>query len=260
MLRTYRDRGVGKAVAFAIMLAGCGSVPISPATPSDEPWTNYTIGAERHAATGDTMVEWIGRAKMLRGYVMTTPVTVEGLGRQPPSDAGVWPARYTYHGPCPGGRYVLTNEAFFREQLGIIVGADGSIPCAAVVLQIEGAKAGREWSVPSAVVGTTPFRTVPYLADLTQSPIKWELIYSGRSGDELTIAYREYSALPDGTFARPAFAQVLHYDLSTSSRVVFRAMELQILEASNVGVRFRVLRDAEGIAPGAVPSLDRATP
>src|SRR5262249_43734087 len=96
-------------------LISLARLPLFSYTPTDEPWTNYVIGRVQKAPTGSTMVEWIGRAHILRGYVMVSPVRVDHLGRQPPTDAGVWPARYTYHGPCAGGRYVITNEKFYRD-------------------------------------------------------------------------------------------------------------------------------------------------
>ena len=231
----------------------CAYVPIARNTPNNEPWTNYVIGRVQSAPTGATMVEWIGRARFLRGYLMVSPVKVIGTSRQPPTDSGAWPARYTYHGPCTGGRYVITNPKFYGEEIGIIVADDGTIPCDRSVLQVQGVKRGRQWRTPESV-GTRAFTPVPVVADLTEAPIKWELIYSGRSGEEIALAYREYASGPDGTFARSAFYQDLKYDLSKSSRIVFRSMELEIVEASNAGVTFRVLRDAERSSSDQPPS------
>jgi len=210
------------------------------------------------------MVEWIGRALFFRGYVMVAPVRVEQIGHQPPPDAGAWSARYTYHGPCKGGRYVITNQAFYREQIGIIVTEDGTIPCETSVLQIGGRRClrGREWRTPESVGKRLFAPAGPNPADAIGDAIRWELIYGGRSGEEMALTYREYVKKPVlvardtgvqqvgySYFARPDFYQDLKYDLSKSSRVVFREIELEILEASNAGVRFRVLRDAERLAP-----------
>jgi hypothetical protein len=76
--------------------------------------------------------------------------------------------------------------------------------------------------------------------------VGWELIYSGRSGNEVSLSYREYMAAGAAAgIARPAFYQDLKYDLAHSHRIVFRSMELEIVDASNAGVQFRVLRDGE---------------
>jgi hypothetical protein len=232
------------ALLAAACLTSCATQPISPNQPTIEPWTNYAIGRVQDAATGSPMVEWMRHARFLRGYVMVSPVKVERIGGQPPTDAGVWPARYTYHGPCTGGRYVITNKRFYNEQIGIIVAEDGTIPCAPSVFQIAGLRAGRNWSTPGAV-GVRAFAPTPFFADANAAPIKWELIYSGRSGSEIVLDHREYANGPEGAFARPAFNQQLKYDLPTSNHVVYRSLEIEIVEASNAGVKFRVLRDAE---------------
>src|SRR5437870_2551547 len=139
-------------VAAVVALASCARLPISPNTPTDEPWTNYAIGRAQSAPTGSTMVEWIGRARFLRGYVLVAPFNVSRLGRQPELASGVWPARYVYHGPCAGGRYVITNDKFYRdEEVGIIVADDGTIPCDEPVIQLTGLKRGRKWMTPQAV-------------------------------------------------------------------------------------------------------------
>jgi hypothetical protein len=229
------------ALALGGSLAACGSVPISPNTPSNQPWTNYVVGELQTVPTGATMVEWLGHTRILRGYKMVMPVRVSGIGQQPPSDPGlVWPARYTYHGPCAGGRYVITTPTFYEEHVGIIVAADGTIPCADSVLQLKGGRVGKDYSTPE-VVAQRAFVPTPYLDGISADAIRWELIYSGRSADEVSLSYREYT----GGLARPAFYQDLTYDLSTSNRVVFRSIELEIVEASNAGVKFRVLRDGE---------------
>jgi hypothetical protein len=226
------------------LLWGCGPVNITKITPTSEPWTNYVMNVEQETATGATMVEWVGHALFLPGYSLRGPLRVDRIGAQPVSDGTMWVARYNYGGACSGGRYVATTPRFYNETIGIIVAEDGTIPCEKSVLQIAGLKKGRQWSTPEAV-GTRPFTRGPFLAGGVEAAIKWELLYSGRSGDEITLDYREYSATPQGTFARPAFYQQLRYDLHNNDRIVFRSMEIQIVEASNSGVKFRVLRDAE---------------
>ena len=237
------------ALLAAAALTSCAHLPISRNEPSDEPWTNYVIGQAQSASTGSTMIEWIGRARILRGYRLVTPLKVARLGRQPPTDAGVWPAYYRYNGSCRNGRYVITNEKFYRDgEVGIIVAEDGTIPCEASVIQLTGVKRGRQWLTPEAV-GTRAFVPAPVLADLKEAPIRWELVYSGRAGNEIGLAYREYASVPGGELARPAFYQELKYDLSASNRVVFRTLEVEVTEASNVGITFRVLRDEERSGP-----------
>jgi len=70
-----------------------------------------------------------------------------------------------------------------------------------------------------------------------------ELIYLGRSGDELSFKYREYS----GSLARPAFSADLKYDLSESQTIGYRGARLKIIEAGNQQIKYRVESHIKGI-------------
>ena len=69
-----------------------------------------------------------------------------------------------------------------------------------------------------------------------------ELIYSGRTGDTLHITYREYA---HKEYIKPAFTQHVQYDLQSSDIVAFQGWTLQILEANNQTIRFKVVKDPE---------------
>ncbi len=66
-----------------------------------------------------------------------------------------------------------------------------------------------------------------------------ELLYLGAGGGVLRLTYREFV----DDFARPAFTQEATYDLAAAgtTRVTFRGAEIEILEAGNSGIRYRVL-------------------
>lgn len=63
------------------------------------------------------------------------------------------------------------------------------------------------------------------------------LIYNGRVGEKVNIGYREFS----GNTARPAFNNNVEYDLSESREIAYRGAKLEILEATNRSIKFRVL-------------------
>lgn len=65
-----------------------------------------------------------------------------------------------------------------------------------------------------------------------------ELVYGGVSQGTVSISYREFS----GNLARPAFTQELKYDLKEGREIGYRGARFEILEATNVAVKFRVLR------------------
>jgi len=63
-----------------------------------------------------------------------------------------------------------------------------------------------------------------------------ELIYSGRIGDNIKLLYREYG----GNVLRQAFTQELQYDISLSNILRFREVELEVIEATNQELVFRL--------------------
>jgi hypothetical protein len=63
------------------------------------------------------------------------------------------------------------------------------------------------------------------------------LIYSGKVGNKVNIGYREFS----GNMARPAFSNNVEYDLSESSLIGYKGAKLEVIEANNQFVRYRVI-------------------
>lgn len=63
------------------------------------------------------------------------------------------------------------------------------------------------------------------------------LLYSGRVGDKVNISYREFS----GNYARPAFSNDVEYDLSSSTEIAYRGARIEVIEATNSSITYRVL-------------------
>lgn len=68
-----------------------------------------------------------------------------------------------------------------------------------------------------------------------------ELIYSGVSQGTVSIEYREFI----NDMARPAFSQTLRYDLAEGDVIGFRGARFQILDATNINIRYKVTRPLE---------------
>lgn len=64
-----------------------------------------------------------------------------------------------------------------------------------------------------------------------------ELIYNGRSGDTLKFIYRELS----DDMLRAAFTQEIQYDLSQSSEIGFKNVRIEVTEASNTSITYKML-------------------
>lgn len=65
------------------------------------------------------------------------------------------------------------------------------------------------------------------------------LIYSGKVGNKINIGYREFSA----NVARPAFNNDVEYDLAESKVIGYKGAVLEILEATNQSIKYRVIRN-----------------
>lgn len=63
------------------------------------------------------------------------------------------------------------------------------------------------------------------------------LIYSGRVGNKINVSYREFS----GNTARPAFNNDVEYDLATSRRIGYKGAELEVIEADNTSITYKVI-------------------
>jgi hypothetical protein len=72
----------------------------------------------------------------------------------------------------------------------------------------------------------------------TPNSFQQTLIYSGRLGNKLKIGYREFS----GNFARPAFNNDVEYDLNESSLIGYKGARIQVIEATNEHIRYRVIK------------------
>ena len=70
------------------------------------------------------------------------------------------------------------------------------------------------------------------------SNFKQELIYNGRVGDGLKFIYREFTE----NLARPSFTQSVQYDLSKSNIIGFKTVEIEIIDATNTDISYKVIK------------------
>ncbi len=72
---------------------------------------------------------------------------------------------------------------------------------------------------------------------LAQDAFQQTLIYNGRVGSKINIGYREFS----NNTARPAFNNNVEYDLTESTRIGYKGADLEVLEATNQHIKFKML-------------------
>lgn len=73
----------------------------------------------------------------------------------------------------------------------------------------------------------------------TRRSYQQTLIYSGRVGNKINIGYREFS----NNTARPAFNNEVEYDLSESKNIGYKGAQIEVLEADNSSITYKVLRN-----------------
>jgi hypothetical protein len=131
--------------------------------------------------------------------------------------------------------------------------------CATTTLQSKTYKSYTVGKTATAIIGE-PFlidqdgklETVKTWVGILNSPDGWktedrysvdfvrkELIYAGKSGTTIDISYREFR----GGLAAPAFFQSVKYDLTESPVVRFQKFQIQIDDANNQSLTYRILQD-----------------
>ena len=83
------------------------------------------------------------------------------------------------------------------------------------------------------------FKTIPdtFVDNNCANCFKQEFIYNGKVGTNLKFVYREYI----NDMARPAFNQDLQYDLNESNVVGFKGLRLEIINATNTNIEYKIL-------------------
>ncbi|MFT5635792.1 MAG: hypothetical protein ACI89T_001246 [Cognaticolwellia sp.] len=64
-----------------------------------------------------------------------------------------------------------------------------------------------------------------------------EIIYNGRSGDNVKFVYRELSE----SLIKPIFFQELEYDISQSQIVNFKNVSIEVVNATNTDINYRLI-------------------
>lgn len=222
-------------VVATLMLSGCatGFTAIDP-----EPTVSrsYRLNETTESTAGSPMIH-LGRV-----FALPTFRSVQAF--RPPDAYGIpdsvddeeiapdeiWVAALA--ATQAGGGYVIyspTREG--GERFGIHITPDGTIGKGWIQIS-NGMRIGRhQW--PS----DARFEQIQGVSQ--DGSFEAELVYSGTADNTLRLMYREYM---DG-LARPAFTQELTYNLAESKTITFKSLTLEILEAGNSKVRFRVVND-----------------
>ena len=165
------------------------------------------------------------RSESLNGTRVVLPAGRYELVRE--TDRG----RY-YASPFAGIRALGFNSVA-PEGAGLFIPRDPSAPPAAYWRALLGASIVKADGLKVEASDASGFRR--------------ELIYGGVSQGTVSLSYREFI----NDMARPAFSQDLRYDLGAGSEIGFRGARIEIIQAGNVSVKYRVLKPLDAPEVGS---------
>jgi hypothetical protein len=195
------------------------------------------LGEVRTAEVGDTLVR-TARVTQAAGLKVYEPVTLKGEGMAKGNTiivpASILVQRFrdgTY--TCYMSPETLTFSNFMASgpaDAGICV--DDANPSFTKGIAVAGgANAYYKPTVAPRIEKTT------YI-DKKAPGFSQELIYNGKSGNSVKFLYREFAS----EMARPAFDQEVTYDLNEGTTVGFKGSRVEVVEASNTQIRYKVLQ------------------
>lgn len=141
-------------------------------------------------------------------------------------------AKLSYYLEMSGNAAALAASVQADPIAGLVVDASGATPQITGFFEVVAANRTQIWPLPQAIPAfaeePTPVRR--------EGNFWWELLYNGRSGDTIRLTYREYA----DDLIRASFQQELSYDLAAGRQIGFKGLLLDVEEATNSVIRYRV--------------------
>ncbi len=222
-------------LGVSLLVAGCASVPNNYA-PITEQISRPAIDEIATASLGELMLEqgtatmtdgvYLPQENNVRGYILS-----EGFYPKSGEDDGRVFTGYQNQPSANGLGYVVVENGLTTP---------GYMPRS---IRFERDKQETCVIAPGAYGISQPYCDTEYPYQFTSRPIvnandfQQSLIYSGRVGDTIRVSYREFS----GSMARSAFTNEAEYDLSSSNIIAYRGARIEVLDANNEEIRYKVL-------------------
>ena len=208
-------------VALACLAVSACATPSYNYVPEVERVSYPELGTTNTVSVGDKMVS-IGNVLSQDGFELGQSMKVGSYTLTPGFYKKVGDKdEYDFFSPTTSG----VNAGFLADPFQTVaVSKDKSKICAVSIYNIKNCK-----DAPSLKFGEMDI----------ESPSSFEqtLLYNGRVGDKVNIGYREFS----GSLARPAFNNEVEYDLNEDRTIAYKGAEIEILEADNRSITYRVI-------------------
>jgi hypothetical protein len=224
------------SLAMLICLAGCSATQLTSIPLRSELVQEPTLGEVRTSEAGDTLVK-TARLTQAPAIHITEEVVAKGQGRYLGNTVtlkpGTFPRRFKdATRTCymePAAVFITNFMAATPAEGGICI--DNANPALTSIIVV--APVANAFYAP-----TTPIRYEPTTyVDRSAPGFYQELIYNGKAGEAVKFLYREFQ----NDMARPAFSQDVSYDLHDGNVVGFKGARVEILDASNTSIKYKVL-------------------
>ena len=204
-------------VLLLLVLVGCAT-PVPP--PKLEEIKSPELGTISSAELGDTMVRYLIAAR-LPSWQLTQ--TFQSIFFQNDIPAGTILTPWT-----ESDEYVSYREGLcrFKGSGNWYIGPNAYGAC------------GYESTFFSTDRANISVRKANWV-DVSTRNIDQQLIYNGKVGNYVKFTYREFTSLG---IARDAFTQDVQYDLSEGATIGFKGARIEIVEATNRKIRYRVIK------------------
>ncbi len=214
------------AAGLCSAIAGCASVPYTGADTRAQVINDPDVGKVVTARVGDSLLRK-GLMVEEQALVVTAPVNETmyqipaGTYKQVGADAKRW-----YYAVAGSGGAVTWNSFLADVPRALAVSKGDSRGELCVIGGMASNPCYRAFWEQRTVLSAQA------------NSFQQTLIYSGRVGDKINIGYREFS----NDMARPAFNNDVEYDLSQSKTIGYKGAEVEVLEATNSSITYRVLK------------------
>ena len=213
-----------------VMLSGC-STPKQTINPQLRIINLPPLGEERTSELGETLVQK-GKFYTYEGIQLENTVSAGG---------GFFLKKYTL---SPGTlianmfddkrTYYTTNKL---EVFDAMIGAQMRLGGLAISKTNEKDVKFHSNGILVLTPEPVPIFSKIQITDVERPNYRQELIYNGRSGDTLKFLYREYST----DIVRAPFSQDVQYDLKDGNIIGFKGVRLEVIDATNIKLKYRVL-------------------
>jgi hypothetical protein len=216
-----------------MMLASCASAP--PLTAPDVQFLDHPpLGAEASAEIGETLLTK-SKLYVFDGLDLQERITDNGIAREYVVEPSAARLERT---DSDGNRYfVPAQDAYFVNDKTF--GRRVRPSNAYLVLKANGTlelKGYYDLTTAGSISPAAPRYKAGKVVDRHRPNFRQELIYGGRSGNQIRVTYREFS----GNLIRPDFTQEAQYDLGVEQLIGFKGVRIQVVSATNTRLVYRV--------------------